>query len=285
MSAVVKITISGRGPETDAPKVEDALDELRDYLDILRGVEEAIAGTQTSAIDWRLVDARRSSPLAFDFQPFPIDFAVNIDKRVAIVLTGTAAGLAGLQSRAERPRYFTNPVMRKAHRVFQRVTDSLSLSEVDFGALLPSMRLTPTVARNAARNVDQVLAPPDRPYEEIGSVEGYLNGAELDGFGRRVIHIVERVTGDPVKCLVLPEALTGFETRELRDIWHYRRAEVYGRIHFRALGKIEQIEAQRVRFLRQRADLPQIDDIIDPDFTGGMKTEEYLDRLRDGTLT
>jgi hypothetical protein len=285
MSAVVKITISGRGPETDAPKVEDALDELRDYLDILRGVEESLAGTQTSAIDWRLVDARRSSPLAFDLQPFPKDFAVNIDKRVALVLTETAAGLAGLQNRAERPRNFTNPVMRKAHRVFKRVTDSLSLSEVDFGTTLPSVRLTPTVARNAARNVDQVLTPPDRPYKEIGSVEGYLNGAERDGFGRRVIYLIERISGDPVKCLVQPEALPGLETRELRDVWRYRRAEVYGRIHFRALGKIEQVEAQRVRFLRHSADLPQIDDIIDRDFTGGMKTEEYLDRLRDGTLT
>jgi hypothetical protein len=201
------------------------------------------------------------------------------------VLTETAAGLAGLQSRAERPRYFTNPVMRKAHRVFQRVTDSLSLSEVDFGTALPSVRLTPTVARNAARNVNQILTPPDKPYKEIGAVEGYLNGAELDGFGRRVLHLIERISGDPVKCLVQPEALPGLEMRELRDVWRYRRAEVYGRIHFRALGKIEQIEAQRVRFLRQRADLPQIDDIIDPDFTGGMKTEEYLDRLRDGTLT
>ncbi len=285
MGTVVKITISGRGPDTDAPTVEDALDELRDYLDILRGVEEAVAGTQISAIDWRLVDARRGSPLAFDFQPFPKQYAVNIDQRVEIVLTETAVGLTALQARAERPRHFTNPVMRKAHRVFQRVTNGLGISEIDFGTNLPAMRLTPKIARNAARNVDQVLTPPDRPYKEIGSVEGYINGAELDGFGRRVIYIIERISGETVKCLVTPEALPGLETRELRDVWRYRRAEVYGRIHFQALGKIEQIEAQSVRFLRYRADLPQVDDIIDPDFTGGMRTEEYLDRLRDGTLT
>ncbi len=285
MSTVVKITLSGRGPDTDAPTVEDALDELRDYLDIFRGVEEAVAGTQVSAIDWRLVDAKRSSPLAFDLQPFPKDYAVNIDQRVEIVLTETAVGLSALQTRAERPRHFTNPVMRKAHRVFQRVTNGLSRSEIDFGAKLPAMRLTPTVARDAARNVDQVLTPPDKPYKEIGSVEGYINGAEMDGFGRRVIYVIERISGETVKCLVMPEALRGLEARELRDIWRYRRAEVYGLIHFQALGKVEHIEAQDVRFLRYREDLPQVDDIIDPDFTGGMRTEEYLDRLRDGTLT
>jgi hypothetical protein len=285
MSTVVKITISGRGAETDAPTVEDALDDLRDYLDILRGVEEAVSGTQQSAIDWRLVDASRRSPLAFDFQPFPKQFAVNIDQRVEIVLAETAAGLTALQARAERPRHFTNPVMRKAHRVFQRVTNGLSLSEIDFGKTLPAVRLTPTIARNAARNVDQVLTPPDKPYKEIGSVEGCINGAELDGFGRRIVHIIERISGEPVECLVTPGALPGLEVRELRDVWHYRRTEVYGRIHFRAPGKIEQIEAERVRFLRSRTDLPQIDDIIDPEFTGGLRTEEYLEKLRDGTLS
>jgi hypothetical protein len=131
---------AGERPDTDAPTVEDVLDELRDYLDILRGVEEAVAGTQTSAIDWRLADTRHSSPLAFDFEPFPKHYATNIDQRVAIVLTETSTGLVPLQSRAERPRHFTNPVMRKALRVLQRVTNDLSLSEVDFGGTLPAVR-------------------------------------------------------------------------------------------------------------------------------------------------
>ncbi len=41
MGRVVKLRISGRGSETDAPTVEDALDQMRDHLDVMKGVEEA----------------------------------------------------------------------------------------------------------------------------------------------------------------------------------------------------------------------------------------------------
>ena len=100
MATVVKISVSGHGPGTDAPTVEDAIDELRDYLDIFRGVEEAVAGTPNSAVIWRMVDAKRASPLAFDIQAFPKQYATNIDDRVEIILTATARGMATLQARA-----------------------------------------------------------------------------------------------------------------------------------------------------------------------------------------
>jgi hypothetical protein len=265
LARIVKISVRGHGPETDAPAVEDAIDELRDYLDIFRGVEEAVAGAPTSAVIWRMVDARRSSPLAFDIQAFPRYFATDISDRVEIILTETARGMATLQARAERPRHFTNSVMRKVHRVFQRVTDGLILSEVDFGAELPPARITPTVGRNAARNVELILPTPDKPYQEIGSIEAYVHGAALDGFRRRVLYVTDRIT--------------------VRDLWRNRRVQVSGRIHFVGSGKIDHLDVQNVRFLRNRSDLPQVDDIIDPDFTGGMRSEEYLERLRDGTLS
>jgi hypothetical protein len=103
MSRIIKLRISGKGTDTDAPTVEDALDQVTDYLDILRGVEEAVAGTPTSALEWRIVDASRQSPLALAIQAFPRHFATNIDRMVEIVTTETARGLAILQSRAERP--------------------------------------------------------------------------------------------------------------------------------------------------------------------------------------
>jgi hypothetical protein len=109
VSRTIKIKISGRGAENDAPTVEDVLDQIKDYVDILRGVEEAIAGEPSSALDWRIVDAHRNSPLEFDLQAFPKQHAVNIERRVALVTGETARGLAVLQSRAERPPHFTNP--------------------------------------------------------------------------------------------------------------------------------------------------------------------------------
>ncbi len=285
MSRVVKISVSGTALDTDAPLVEDALDEIRDVVEILRDVEAAAAGTPATAIAWRLTNASKSSPLAFEIQAFPKHFATNIDQRVDIVLTETAHGFAMLQARAERPRHFTDDVMRKARRVLERVTNGLGVADLDFGVDLPKARITSSVAKNATRNVDLVLESPDKPYRELGSVEGYLRGVERDGFGRPIAHVVERVTGQPVKCVIDRAALPEIEGKEIRDVLRNQRVRVSGLIHFDGLGKIDRIEARSFRFMRDRSELPQIDDVMDPGFTGGMRSEEYLERLRDGTLS
>jgi hypothetical protein len=285
MSRVVKISVSGTAPDTDAPLVEDALDEIRDVVEILRDVEAAAAGTSATAIAWRMTNASKSSPLAFEIQAFPKHFATNIDQRVDIVLTETARGLASLQARPERPRHFTDDVMKRVRRVLERVTNGLGVAAVDFGVGLPPVRITATVAKIAARNVDLIMDSPDKPYKELGSIEGYLQGVERDGFGRAIAHVIERVTGQTVKCVVDGLALPELETKEIRDILRNRRVQVAGLIHFVGLGKIDRIEARGLRFMQSKSDLPQIDDIMDPDFTGGMRSEEYLERLRDGTLS
>jgi hypothetical protein len=45
-----------------------------------------------------------------------------------------------------------------------------------------------------------------------------------------------------------------------------------------------QVEADAVQFLRPREELPRASEIVDENFTGGLKSEEYLERLRNGNL-
>ena len=71
--------------------------------------------------------------------------------------------------------------------------------------------------------------------------------------------------------------------------WHggggRTRLQVTGLIFYKGPGPVDYIEADDVRFFRPRTELPQIDAIIDEDFTGGLRSEEYLERVRNGTLT
>lgn len=284
MGRIIKLRMSGHGPDTDAPSVEDVLKQVRDYLDVVHGVEEAVAGSAENVIVWRIVNASRTSPLTFDLEAFPAEYAVNIDRRVGAVIAEVAAGLVSLQTAAERPSYFTDKVLSKAQSLFKRVTNGLNFSEADFGEGLPQIALTPSSARIAAENVQRVLKPIGRPYKELGSVEGYFQGAETDGFGRRIVFVKDRITGEPVKCIVAPAALPAIENHEIGEIWSNRRIQVFGRLHFKAIGNLSHIEANRVRFFRARSELSQAEDIADPDFTGGLRSEEYLERLRDGSL-
>jgi hypothetical protein len=121
-------------------------------------------------------------------------------------------------------------------------------------------------------------------YREHGSVEGFVQSIERDGFGRPLLWLRHRLTGEGVKCLVFGPARAELETHQIRDVWRNRRVQVYGMLHYRSLGILNQIEAINVRFLRDRTELPTADDIADENFTGGLSSEEYLERLRDGRL-
>jgi len=284
MARTIKLSIRAQG-ESDSPTVEDLLDQLRDYFDILEGVEEAVAGDDRRAIQWRIINATTNSPLSFEAAAFPVDFGVNIEQRVELVTRQTALGLSVLQERGERPPYFSDKVLQRAERLFTRVTNGLSETKVEYGPGLPAVDLTPRVARTAAANTRHVLTPPDKPYQELGSIEGFATSIERDGYGRFVLWVKHRLTGDTIKCIASGEAVAELESHQIREVFRGRRVQVYGKLHFKGLGILGQVEATRVRFLRDRSELPDVEDILDERFTGGMRTEEYLARLRDGELS
>jgi hypothetical protein len=281
MSKTIKLSITARG-ETSSPRVDDFLDQVRDYFEILDGVEEAIAEDGVNAIEWRIVGATTNSPIALEAQAFPTVYAMNIDRRVEMVTRQTALGLQQIRLRRERPPYFTDKVLARVERLFERVTNGLDTTVIDFGDELPKLEITPPVAKEAAANVRSVLTPPDKPYSELGSIEGTARSIDRDGRGHLILYIHGRLTGEEIKCFVSGAAADDLGEHQIRDVWRGHRVQVYGTLHYKGLGKLNQVEAIRVRFLRDRSDLPSVEDIADPDFTGGLKSEDYLARLRDG---
>jgi hypothetical protein len=207
---------------------------------------------------------------------------VNVDRRSELVLREAAIGMQQLRTRRERPPHFTDKVLARAEKLFHRITNGLETTVVDYGPDLPKLELTPLIAREAAANTRGVLRPPERPYKEQGSVEGTARGIDRDGWGHLILWIHHRLTGDEVKCFISGQAEGELGDHKIRDVWRNRRVQVYGTLHFKGLGKLNYIDAVGVRFLRDRSDLPSVEDILDPDFTGGIRSEEYLARLRDG---
>lgn len=140
-------------------------------------------------------------------------------------------------------------------------------------------------ARSAAKNTELALKPVDKPYAELGSIEGIARGVDVDGHGRRLLNVRHRLTGDVIKCILHGQALEVIGRHTVGDVFQGLRVHVYGTIRYRSLGHISQVEATEILFARPRADLPSIDDILDETFTGGLKSEDYLERLRDGRLS
>lgn len=285
MATPIRLTIRGRNPETDAPTVEDMLAQIGDWSSILRGVEEALAEDGTTEIEWRVTGASKSSPIAFELTPFPRRHGMGIAYRVKQVKTQISAGFAILSSRAERPSYFTEPVLEKAEKHFQRVTNGLDLTKIEFGEQLPPVEITPENARTAAANATAVRRPKDKSYREIGSVEGTLQRVERDGYGRPLLFVKLRVDGEIVKCVAREDARNEVERHEIGEVWRNRRIRVFGTIDYRSLGRIAQIDSDAVLFLRPAAELPRASEIVDENFTGGLRSEDYLEALRNGDLS
>lgn len=281
MSRTIKMSVKARG-EIDSPTVEDLLDQVRDFFEILKGVEQALADDGTNAIEWRIVAATTNSPITFEARAFARDFAVNIDSRAEIVARQTALGLSQLESTSERPDFFTDKVMARAEKLFERVTNGLERTSIEYGEGLPALDVTPTIGRRASENIRLVLKPDTRPYEELGSAEGYVDSVEKDGWGHPIVRLRLRLTGETIKCFVRGNALKAFEGHQIAEVWRGRRVQMYGKLKFKTFGTLNQIDADEVRFLRNRDELPSIDDIVDRDFTGGLSTEEYLTRVRNG---
>jgi hypothetical protein len=285
MSDPIRLTIRGHNFATDAPTVEDLLAQIGDWISILRGVEEAVAEDGASEIEWRVTGVSMNSPLAFELTPFPRRHGTNIERRTRRVKEQVTVGLQLLRSKAERPSYFTDPVLEKAERLFQRVTNGLDLTAIEFGDNLPRVEITPTDAREAAANTLAVRKPKDKPYREIGSLEGALQRVERDGYGRPVLYVKLRLDGETVKCIARGDAQSEVEQHEIGDVWNNRRVRVFGTLFYKALGHITQIDCDTVQFLRPRDELPRPGDIIDENFTSGLRSEDYLERLRNGNLS
>ncbi len=286
MRKSVKLIISSGSIETDAPTVDDLIDQLRDYFDVLKSVEGALSESGGSVIDWRVVGATRNSPLAFEVEAYPRDYAVNIDRRAELTVQHTAWGLNSLQTSPDRPPYFTEKALEKAERFFERVMNGLNLTTVDHGDKLPAIVVTRDAARVAARNTGAILKPTSpRPYKEVGSLEGTFQRVESDGWGHPLLFIRHRLTGDSIKCAVFGEAREKVEQHLIAEIWQGRRIEVFGTIHYKNLGVVKHVDALDVKFLRSKDQLPQMDDIEDENFTGGLRSEDYLEKLHDGKLS
>ena len=283
MAGTIKVRIQGSGGD-GSPSADDLVDQLRDYLDILEAVEAAYAADGQRAIIWRVVEARRINPFEFTLNADSRVYATNVSRRATAVAHRFSDGMNALKSVAVRPPFFTDEALKKAERTFHRVTNGLSLSEFEFDGTVPPLRVTPVAARSAEKNIQLALRPVDKPYKELGSVEGITRGAEVDGHGRRLLYIRHRLTGEVVKCVLTGEALTKIGAHTVADIYVGMRVQVRGVIRFNRPGHILQIEATDIIYARPRNELPNVDNILDEGFAGGLRTEEYLERLRNGSL-
>ena len=278
----IRIAISAANSTgSDAPTAEDFLGQVRDILDTLRGVERAVSEDSSNKIVWRVTNAQMNSPIWVELTPSAADPAVLIGDRVEKTERVFMEGIVAISGGGLRPPFFNDELVKTGQRLHDRIRSGLTDTVITFDDVISDGPLV--IDRAAAMKVDKarsdVFVPAPIPYRELGSIEGFVAKVELDGFGRAVLRMRTRRDGTEIKVLAAGQAFQQIEALRLADVWQGARIRVYGTIHHRSLGVIENIAATGIELLDQHP-LPTPDHVIDATFTGGLTSEAFLGELR-----
>lgn len=275
------VTVTVTGPEEDrisAPTADDLLGQIRDLLDVLRGVEKTV-GEGGNDLVWRVTDAKMNSPISLELTPYGNGPAAEVLARAALVESRAADGFRALRRGDAHPPYFTDDVLAKARRIHSRVLNGLSDTVIAFADDPEPLVIDRPAAREVERAIEREKGLASIPYKELGSIEGFVTKPELDGHERAILRFRSRLDGTEVKAYARGHAFHQIEELRLSDVWHGVRIRVYGTINYKGLGIIDCMNATSIEVLDTQT-LPGIDDIVDPNFTGGLTTEEFLRALR-----
>lgn len=284
VTETIRISISAADGGTDAPTVDDLLGQLGDYFAVYEGVEAAITRGEDRHVVWRVTNASRNSPLQVTVTAYPAAPGIAFEQVASEAKRATANGLRDLIAGTSRPPFYTDNVLEAAHRFAGRVTGGLARVAVDHGDGEPEIVFTPLVARSTVEHIQVALEPPPRAgYRELGTLEGTIKAVERDGFGHPLIRLRHRLTGVEIKCWLEGEALELVQRRTVGEVvFRGRRAELVGQINYRSPGRVSSATIHTIRFAPAEDDLPSLAGVIDVDFTGGLRSEAYLERLRSG---
>ncbi len=113
-------------------------------------------------------------------------------------------------------------------------------------------------------------------YREHGAVEGRLRQLETLSGERDKLVIEDDLTGDKIACYFCDAEIE----RQARNAWK-RRVSVSGEITVnRASGNPASVLVEDIRVLRERADLPQMEDLYGIDITHGVESSKYIEGIR-----
>lgn len=265
------------GTHPDILTIRDAVDQVRDIFEL--------AETDDPGVAWKLASASTNTPLTIVAEMVAMEPEISAAALAALARERTKELKEGFDALERGNVIAAWSQGRKANalkRVLNRSLNGIGRTDVQVNDEPERETLTPKLAETALRALD---APPqvDRSRAEIGSIEGdylYLG----DHYAHPAIKIRERKTGAEIWCWISEADLERFSSDLIRaaDVWRHKRVRARGKIYYSMAGDVLRVEATDVQLVEvQRVSL---DEVRDPNFTGGLSVSEYLNRLREGSL-
>lgn len=262
------ITVLPSAEHPDYLTIQDAMLQIADLFALLKG----------EGVDWKLVSASTNSPFTavgemVAPQNAPAALLASAQLSMDEAYQGLTDVLAGEEPRAD----LDLPLLK---RVLARNLNGVGLTEISFDDR-PLVQITPTTAQEG---LDAVTGP--APVTAPRRVRGTLEGDLIDaGQYRRqpALKFRERTRGRILWCRIpqnLEEEFAG--ATSLSDVWKNARVRLRGWIEYSPRGEIAGMTAEKIQHVRPRR--LTFEQIHDDNFTEGMDSITYLERLREGDL-
>ena len=279
----VTVTVQAPSEHPDVLDIRDALQQILDFFDMLSGDDDR------DTLAWNITFASMNSPLTAEAEAVSINSDVDITPIANARISETSKYLSDLRAGARPSRNLTKRRRLAARKVFTRNTQAVGKTTVRFSLpTAPEVILTPASAQ-ASLTASQLQELPeikyladDRERQEYGSIEGRIVDVSSD-YNHPAIRIEERKSGREINCRVGQEVIDAIASATtLKDVWEHRRVRVRGLVSFDSSGQITRVYAKSVTPIMPRS--MTLKDIEDKEFTSGLSTQDYLEKLREGEL-
>lgn len=279
----VTVTIQAPAEHPDVLDIRDAMQQVWDFFDLLSGDDDR------DTLAWNFTYAATNSPFTAEAEAVSINSDIDITPIANARISETSKYLTDLRTGTRPSKNLTKRRRLAARKVFTRNTLSVGKTTVRFSlSTAPEVILTPATAQASLmtsqlqESSEVKYLADDRERQEYGSVEGRIVDVSSD-YNHPAIRIEERKSGREINCRVGQEVIDAIaNATSLKDVWEHRRVRVRGIVSFDASGQVTRVYAKSVTPIVPRSMTHR--DIEDKDFTAGLSTEVYLEKLREGEL-
>ena len=255
--------------------------QVLDYFDLLsdQGVPSVV---------WNLTFASTNSPFTAEGTPVDLRTKAPAYGLVAGHVLRVERGLRRMASGEALDNDFPAEKKEIAQRLLKRNLNGIGLTRINLNDSVAPVEIH---QENARRALDLMQGTGNVVYDylfgsfarkEVGSIEGRIVDLGTD-YEEPKITIKEHRTGREIACRISKDAhdeIAGMLTAG--DVWQHRRVRVRGVLNFDPTGRLVRVFDGRIAYIDPHKTAAI--DLHDPDFTGGLPSYEYLDRMREDRL-
>lgn len=256
--------------------IQEAMEQVWDFFDLL-------SDENSQHVQWVLEDVSLNSPLVIVAKPIDIQTNRLAYDVVAPIVEDVARLIENISSSQPCKVNLSDKKRKKFTQLLERNINGIEKTRYNFGYGVEPVTIDQNLAERGLKKLtqpsemDNLLAT--FAVQAYGSITGTL--IRLGKYHNKpAICIEEFNTGNSIWCQIDHDTLADIEDKiRAKDVWEHRDIRAQGMLDYNDSGKLTHITAGKVSYLNRKE--ISLDKLHDPDFSEGLPSEEYLERLRE----